>query len=101
MKTAKSAKKTRAQLERRILELEAGSLIAHKHAKMDIVKASVDVRTGSGVVLTITALGGAEIIPPVMIRDGLSNAAIQALCADIQRSSDEAQNVIYALPRSA
>ena len=40
----------------------------------------------SGVVLTLTVLGGRKLFEPVLIRDGLSEALITTLRADLARS---------------
>ena len=42
----------------------------------------------SGVLLQFTGVGGKELVNPVMIRDGLSDATIAAIKADLQRSFD-------------
>lgn len=50
----------------------------------------MDRLKGSGVVLTLSGLGGAEICKAVLIRDGLSAETIAALKRDIARSFIEA-----------
>ena len=67
----KAKKPTYAQLQRQVAELTAGLAILHTSALASIKKARTDARMGSGVLLQLTAVGGAEIISPVMIRDGL------------------------------
>lgn len=89
MKT-KPAKPTRQQLERKLLESEALALYRYGSAYTDIGKASTDHLMASGVLLQLTALGGREIIRPVVIRDGLSPDTIECLKRDIKRSSDQA-----------
>lgn len=79
-------KPTYAQLQRQVTELEASLAIRHATAASKIVKASTGNRMGSGVLLELTAVGGAEIVPPVMIRDGLSDETIAAIKVDIERS---------------
>ena len=54
----------------------------------------------SGVILELTALGGKEIIPPVMIRDGLSQATIKAIQNDLCRSFELATLVNPAMARN-
>ncbi len=71
--------KTYAQLARQNLELIAGLISVHKTAISNLPKASVARRMGSGVLLQLTGVGGEDIIPPVMIRDGLSDETIAAL----------------------
>ena len=79
-------RRTRAQLKRQLREALAGQAFVYKSASDGISKASIDHMMGSGVVLTLTALGGREVIIPVMIRDGLSEETIRALQSDIRRS---------------
>ena len=85
---AKAKKPTYAQLERQNAELIAGLNAVHKNALASLKKASTSVRMASGVMLQLTAVGGADIIPPVMIRDGLSDDTIEALKRDVKRSLD-------------
>jgi hypothetical protein len=42
--------------------------------------------SAGGVMVTLTALGGRQIVEPVCIKYGLSAATIAALKADIRRS---------------
>lgn len=88
MKTNKPAKKTRAQLERQILELE--SQLSHRYgfAVGEIDKASTTRMMGSGVLLQLSAIGGKDIINPVMIKDGLSPETIDAIKGDLIRSHE-------------
>ena len=46
--------------------------------------------TASGMVLHVTSLSGENLILPVMISDGLSEATLRAIHADIVRSHDSA-----------
>lgn len=73
-------------LERKLKEALAGQAHVYHFAEVGISKASTDHLMASGVVLTLTALGGREICEPVLIRDGLSKETIAALRADLQRS---------------
>jgi len=86
MKTTKPVKKTRQQLERQILELESQLAHRYAYAQSEIDKASTAKMMASGVLLQLTALGGREIISPVVIRDGLSPETIAAIKADLHRS---------------
>jgi outer membrane protein TolC len=52
---------------------------------------------GSAVILTVTALGGREIVPPVAIRDGLSPATVAAIQKDLRRSFELATLVNPAI----
>jgi hypothetical protein len=45
---------------------------------------------GSGVILSMTFLGGKEVFEPVMIRNGLSKETIEAIKADLVRSFEYA-----------
>lgn len=84
----KPAKKTKAQLQRQILELE--SQLAHRYhfANTELHRAGTDKMMASGVLLQLTAIGGREIINPVMIKDGLSAETIAAIRDDLKRSYD-------------
>lgn len=82
----KVKKPSYAQLQRQIKELTAGLAIVSVGALSSIKKAHTNNRMGSGVLLELTAVGGASIIDPVMIRDGLSDDTIEALKRDIERS---------------
>lgn len=85
-------KKTKAdtikEQARKILELESQLVHRYYCANEEISKASTNKMMGSGVLLQLTALGGGEIINPVMIKDGLSFATIEAIKADLKRSYD-------------
>lgn len=84
-KKSKPPRATREKLERTILELKAQLAHSYHFADATIGKAGVNLM-GSGVLLQLTGLGGNEIIPPVMIRDGLSEETIAALRKDLARS---------------
>lgn len=88
------AKQTKAarivELERKLREAEAAQVHHYHFASATIDKASTDHLLGSGVILTLTVLGGREICAPVMIRDGLSKETIEALKADFVRSYENA-----------
>ena len=76
------------KLRRKVLELEAGVLSALHFANQSIDKASTKYMMASGVLIQMTALGGREIINPIIIRDGLSDETIAALKKDFKRSAD-------------
>lgn len=88
--TTKPKRKTRAELEREVLELKAQLAHTYHFAAREISKAGQNHLMGSGVLLQMTAIGGKEIVVPIMIRDGLSTQTIEAISADIQRSYDQA-----------
>lgn len=74
------------ELERKLLETNSQLIHVLHFSCVDLIKASTDKMQGSGVIITITALGGKPIIEPTCIANGLSNATIQALKADMVRS---------------
>ena len=55
-------------------------------ASQQISGAGTEKRMASGVLLQLTGIGGKEIIPPVMIKDGLSGETIDAIKKDLVRS---------------
>lgn len=82
-------RKTRADLERENMELRAQLVYEYHFAVKELQKAD-DRLMGSGVILRLTALGGREIINPVLIRNGLSDETIAALKKDLCRSYADA-----------
>lgn len=82
----KAAKLTKAGLLRKVAELESQLAHVYHFADAQIDKAGQASLMASGVVMTLTALGGRELIPPVCIKDGLSPATIAAIRADLRRS---------------
>ena len=86
---AKPKKPTHADLRRKIVELEAQ--LAHQYHFADVAlhKAGAALQ-GSGLLLQMHALGGREVVPPVVIRGGLSDDTLAALRRDIVRSYTEA-----------
>lgn len=97
----KPAKKTRAQLQRQVLELTAQLAHVYQFANTEIDRASTKHRMASGVLLQLTAIGGKEIINPVMIKDGLSDATIAAIRADLKRSYDLAVTFAVTEPKGS
>jgi len=83
---AKIKQNTRADLVRKIQELEAQLLSSYGAASAGIGKASTDHFMASGVIVRVHALGGREIVPAFMVADGLSLDTVAALRADIKRS---------------
>ena len=87
MKTTKLKKTDRiAKLTRERDEALAGQVHTYHFASYALNKLSTDHLAASGLILSITALGGKEPFDPVMIRDGLSKETIAALKADLVRS---------------
>ena len=86
--------------ERRVFELRASLAVRIGAAFDALPKAGVDKVKGSGVVLHITGLGGVDVVPPVVIRDGLSPATVNALQDDLRRSFELATLVSPAMARN-
>lgn len=84
MKKIKPTKPSRETLERKVIELTAQLASSYHFASATLPKAK-DLM-GSGVLVQLTALGGKELINPVVIQNGLSEATIEALMNDIRRS---------------
>jgi hypothetical protein len=82
----KKPKQTRQDLERKVRELEAQLVHRCHFASRTIEKAGTQHLGASGVIISLVALGGREIIEPVCIRDGLSAETIAALKSDFARS---------------
>lgn len=81
---------TRADLARKIMELEAQ--LAHRYYfnSAELHKAGTDHMMASGVLVQLHALGGRRLIDPMVIKDGLSDDTIAALQRDILRSYESA-----------
>ena len=83
-------KKTKAQriveLESKLYESNAYHIYRHHFASKALDKLNTDRLMGSGVVLSLTLLGGKEAFEPVTISGGLSKETIAALKADLARS---------------
>lgn len=84
-----------AAAQRRAAELQA-QLACTLGAAFESLPKAGDLH-GSGVILSLVALGGRELIRPVMIRDGLSPDSISALRADVCRSFEQATMVNPAM----
>ena len=61
---------------------------AYHFAHENIKRLNNDRLRGSGAIITITQLDGKSCVEPVMIRDGLSDATIKAIQADLKRSQE-------------
>lgn len=90
MKTKQTKGQRIAELERKLKEAEAGQAHVYRFASAAVDKASTDHLAASGVIITLTFLGGREVHSPVLIRDGLSKETIEALKADFLRSYESA-----------
>lgn len=78
--------RTRAQLARQVKELEAQLSAAYHFAAHDLRNMAKRDFRASAVIVEVTALGGAQLLKPIAIRDGLSKETLDALHADILRS---------------
>lgn len=77
------------RLERQLLEAKAHSPVRMRDSIRDLLTAGKDHRMASGVIITITGLGGDTIIKPTTVFDGLSPTTIESLRADIKSSLDQ------------
>ena len=100
MKAKETKAKRIANLERSLKEALAGQVHNYHFADFGLDKAGTASLMASGVIITLTVLGGRELIPPTMLRDGLSDELIAALRADFKRSYDLA-NLYKPKDRSA
>lgn len=82
----KTQRKTRAQLERQVKDLNAQLASTYHFAAQELRGMVKRDYRASAVVVEVTALGGASLLSPVAIRDGLSKETIEALIADVMRS---------------
>lgn len=88
---AKTTKNDRiAKLTRERDEALAGQVHTYHFASHALNMLSTDHLAGSGIILSITVLGGREPFSRVLIRDGLSEEAIAALKVDLVRSYNTA-----------
>lgn len=85
-------------LNRKVRELESQLVHRYHFADIGIQKAVTNRMMGSGVILSLTTLGGTELIEPVCIKDGLSQATIDAIRADLRRSYDLTVSLKPAAP---
>lgn len=79
---------TKAVLKRKLTEALAGQAHVYHFAGCELQKLSTDKLMGSGVIITMTVLGGKPGMEPTLIRDGLSPETIAAIKADLKRSYD-------------
>lgn len=91
MKPEKKAKAQRiAELEEKLYESGTYHIYRHHFASKALDKLSTDKLMGSGIILSLTFIGGKKPFEPVMICNGLSKGTIAALKADIARSFEYA-----------
>lgn len=77
-----------SELKRRIYEHDALYVTRLKNAHNDISKAG-SALMASACIVSITGLGGREIVLPFGINDGLSEETINAIKKDIQRTLND------------
>lgn len=87
MKTPRT-KLARHQLIHQIRALEGQLASTYHFAEATLHKTGTKYCTASGVLLQLSSLGGVPLICPVVIKDGLSDATIEALKSDLARSYD-------------
>lgn len=78
-----------AELERKLLEAEAQLAHVYHFASRGLQNFGPNCFDGSAVILTLTGLGGKRTLGPVAIRNGLSQATIDALQSDFVRSYED------------
>lgn len=77
------------KLKRKTAELEAQLIHVYHFADRQIGNASRSKMMGSGIIVQMTHLGGKEVCPAFMLKDGLSDETIAALKADLKYSFDK------------
>ena len=78
-----------AELENKLRSAEAYQVHKLHFASYELDNISTDRMYGSGVIISITYLGGKSIVDPTAISDGLSPETIAALQADMRRSFEK------------
>jgi hypothetical protein len=78
-----------AVLKRKLLETEAQLVHVYHFAHHGILKADTKRTLGSGILVRLNYLGGAEVCLPFVVKDGFSDETISALHEDISRSYDK------------
>jgi hypothetical protein len=89
MKVKQKKSQQIADLQRKLAEALAGQSHVYHFADAALDRAGEKHLTGSGVVLTMTVLGGHQLFKPVLIRNGLSPELIAALRSDLAKSYEE------------
>lgn len=75
-----------AELREKVAELESQLVHRHHFATLELEKFTIEKCMGSGVIISIVALGGKPKMDPICISNGLSDATIAHLQKDIRRS---------------
>lgn len=81
---------TKADLARKVMEMEAQLASTYHFASATLHKAQLPALTASAVIVRMHSLGGTELMCPIAIRGGLSPETIECLRKDIERSYNEA-----------
>jgi hypothetical protein len=79
-------------LKRKNMELEAQLPFVYPAVDRALALAGRDKMIASGLLIQIHALGGREICRPFMLRDGLSEATIEALRDELKYSHEQTVN---------
>lgn len=74
--------------ERANVELGSQLTFNYHYASMEVLKLDRDRLMASGVVMHLYHIGGKEVCPPFLVKDGFSDKTINALLDDIQYSYD-------------
>lgn len=82
----KKKRKTYAELQQQIKELEAQLTHVPYFAINELTRTSEKYLLGSGVLITMHGIGGKQLVTPFMVKDGLSQETIEALKADLRRT---------------
>jgi hypothetical protein len=75
-----------ATLKRKNMELEAQLSSTYHFVGHGLIKADRSRTLGSGVLVQLAYLGGREVCKPFVLKDGLSDATIEAICEDLRYS---------------
>ena len=89
MKKSQELQLKLATAERKLRETEAQLVHVYHFAQHGILKADTKRTVGSGILVQLHYLGGAEVCPAFVVKDGFSDQTITALCADLQRSYEK------------
>lgn len=79
-----------AVLERKNRELEAQLAHVYHFARVGLVKATKARTVGSGILVQMHYLGGSEVCPAFVLKDGLSDETIVALIEQLKDSYEKA-----------
>lgn len=84
---------TKAQLKHKVKELEAQLASTYHFSSIGVEKCSRDHLMGSGVLVELTFLGGKQVCPPFVLRDGMSADTIACLQADMRASYERSMEL--------